>query len=461
MTGRRSIAAHQNSRAAIARLRTRLTGLVLLLALPALACGIPTGATPGPAGSSETPIPIEVGPGSASVNLWESSFSDANGWNNSPYFETLRFPDVNGDGLADACGRGISGVNCGVSNGSAFSAVTLWESSFSDANGWNGTSYWNTLQYPDVNGDGKADVCGRGLEGVNCGLSDGSAFSAALLWEKSFSDANGWNNSPYFETLRFPDLNGDGKADVCGRGIAGEYCGLSSGTVFSAVTLWEGTLSDANGWNTSPYWNSIQFADVNGDGKDDLCARGILGEYCGVSSGASFAAVTLWESNFSDANGWNNSPYWNSIQFADVNGDSKADVCGRGITGMYCGLSNGSSFSAVAQWESSFSDANGWNASPYWDTLRLADVNGDGKADVCGRGLEGVNCGLSNGSGFSAAALWDNNFSDANGWKNASYWNTIQFPDLNHDGQADVCGRGIEGVYCGLSNGSSFQAAAP
>ncbi len=28
----------------------------------------------------------------------------------------------------------------------------------------------------------------------------------------------------------------------------------------------------------------------------------------------------------------------------------------------------------------------------YYSSLRLADVNGDGKADVCGRGIEGVFC---------------------------------------------------------------------
>lgn len=113
-----------------------------------------------------------------------------------------------------------------------------------------------------------------------------------------------------------------------------------------AFGLWETTLSDAKGWNNSPYWNTIQYADVNHDGQADICGRGIAGVYCGLSNGTGFSPVTLWEGNFSDANGWNNQPYWNTIQYADVNGDGLTDVCGRGIAGVYCGLSNGSTFPA-------------------------------------------------------------------------------------------------------------------
>src|SRR5262249_19241966 len=45
-----------------------------------------------------------------------------------------------------------------------------------------------------------------------------------------------------FSSLRDPDekfdLNGDGRADICGRGAAGIYCALSNGAGFGPVTLW-------------------------------------------------------------------------------------------------------------------------------------------------------------------------------------------------------------------------------
>src|SRR5690606_8023468 len=136
------------------------------------------------------------------------------------YYGTIAFPDVNGDGRADLCGRGAGGVWCATSTGGSFTNLSLWNSSFSDGNGWNtGPEYYETLQFPDVTGDGRADVCGRGAGGIWCAASTGSSFVDIALWNSSFSDANGWNAGPeYHGTLQFPDVNGDGKADVCGRG---------------------------------------------------------------------------------------------------------------------------------------------------------------------------------------------------------------------------------------------------
>jgi len=112
---------------------------------------------------------------------------------------------------------------------------TLWLGDFSDAAGWNSDqSYWGTIQFPNVNGDGKADVCGRGIKGIYCSTSNGSAFLDTSLWLDNFSDAVGWkSDQSYWGTIQFPDVNGDGKADVCGRGSKGVYCGISTGLAFS------------------------------------------------------------------------------------------------------------------------------------------------------------------------------------------------------------------------------------
>jgi hypothetical protein len=70
-------------------------------------------------------------------------------------YSTIRFPDLNGDGLADVCGRGIAGIDCALSTGTGFGLVATWQASFSDANGWNsGPQYYSTIQFPDLNGDG-------------------------------------------------------------------------------------------------------------------------------------------------------------------------------------------------------------------------------------------------------------------------------------------------------------------
>ncbi len=82
-----------------------------------------------------------------------------------------------------------------------------------------------SIRYGDINGDGRADVCGRSHEGLVCALAGKSAFLAPTLWLAEMSDAAGWQS--YGATLALVDVNGDGRADVCGRGPQGAVCGLA------------------------------------------------------------------------------------------------------------------------------------------------------------------------------------------------------------------------------------------
>jgi uncharacterized protein YsxB (DUF464 family) len=366
--------------------------------------------------------------------------------------------DLNGDGRADVCGRGVDGVDCARSTGSAFGTVTTWQSSFSDAANWDfGPKYYSTIRFPDINGDHRADVCGRGVDGIRCALGTGAAFGALTVLESHFSDSAGWGAPHYYSTIRFPDVNGDGRADLCARGADGIVCALSTGTGFGPLTVWQSHFSDAGNWDAAKYYLTIRFPDVNGDGRADVCGRGVDGIVCAISSGTSFGTLTVWETGFSDANNWGDSPkYYSTIQFPDVNGDGRADVCGRGTGGVYCAKSNGTSFASVTVWEGAFSDANNWDLSQYYSTIQFPDVNGDGRADLCGRGTAGIDCALSTGNSFGTVSVWQSAFNDSNGWNQHRYYSTIQFADVNGDGRADICGRGRGGVDCALSAGTTF-----
>jgi hypothetical protein len=374
---------------------------------------------------------LSNGAGFGPVTLWQSTLSDASNWNNPQYFTTIRFPDLNGDHRADICGRGGAGIHCALGTGSGFGPLTLWASSYSDANSWNLAEYYSTIRFPDLDGDGRADVCGRGSGGINCALSNGSGFGAVSLWSTNFRDSFGWNAGPeYYSTIRFPDVNGDGRADVCGRGSGGINCGLSNGAIFAATSLWTTNFSDLNNWHTSPgYYSTIRFPDVNGDGRADVCGRGSAGLHCAMSLGGSFGALSLQVTNFSDAGTWDQPQYYSTIQFADLNADGRDDVCARGAAGIHCALGSLTGFGALTQWSTNYSDAAGWNAGPfYYSTIRLADVTGDGRADVCGRGSGGINCAPNTGSLFTPVTLWTTSFRDIDGWKAPEYYSTIRFP---------------------------------
>lgn len=182
-------------------------------------------------------------------SVWRPEFSDAGGWTAT---------ELNGDGKADVCGRGSAGIHCGLSSGTSFAPTTLWIAEFSNAGGWNATAaYYSTIAFADLNGDRRADVCGRGSSGMHCALSSGSGFAPTSLWVAAFADAGDWSVGPhYYSTIRLTDVTGDGKADVCGRGSPGIYCAASSGTGFSAATVWLGEFSDGGGWAASPAYCS-------------------------------------------------------------------------------------------------------------------------------------------------------------------------------------------------------------
>jgi len=91
--------------------------------------------------------------------------------------------------------------------------------------GWNaGAQYYSTISFPDLDHDGRADVCGRGIQGVYCAFSKSASFLNGRLWADGLTDAGSWDEVPYYSTMRFADIDDDGRPEVCARGAAGIFC---------------------------------------------------------------------------------------------------------------------------------------------------------------------------------------------------------------------------------------------
>jgi hypothetical protein len=71
---------------------------------------------------------------------------------------------------------------------------------WSDANSWGDPKYDSTIEFGDIDGDGKADVCGRANDAVYCELSNGTAFPKQVVGP-AWSDANGWGDPKYYQTF--------------------------------------------------------------------------------------------------------------------------------------------------------------------------------------------------------------------------------------------------------------------
>src|SRR5690554_4848035 len=354
--------------------------------------------------------------------------------------------DIDGDGIADACSLGPDGVECFLAADNF--STRIQGPNLTQASGWNNPRYYSSIRYGDLNADGKADICARFATGVRCYLSQGESFAAPFAGPALTNDS-GWGGSPsHYASFAFADINGDGKDDLCARAAAGVLCYPSTGSGFSGRSGALSAFSNAEGFTEPEYYGTIRYGDITGYGKADICARTKDGMRCWVSDGQNFTSEVIGPS-WSDAGGWNKLPYWPTIRLKDVDGDGKADLCARGSSGFRCHLSRGDSFGPAiggALWP----NTSGWDDYDNFSTIRMADIDGDGRLDVCARANARVVCHLFTGEGFGPTIdgpAW----ADSVGWDEIRYYSTIRLADVNGDGKADICARGYSRFDCTMS----------
>ena len=382
--------------------------------------------------------------------LWVNDFGRvAGGWQVANHPRMLA--DVNNDGRADVVGFGDGGAFVSLSTGTGFTPPALWVNDFGRvAGGWQVANHPRMLA--DVNSDGRADVVGFGDGGAFVSLSTGTGFTPPALWVNDFGRlAGGWQVANHPRMLA--DVNGDGRADVVGFGDGGAFVSLSTGTGFTPPALWVNDFGRlAGGWQVANHPRML--ADVNNDGRADVVGFGDGGAFASLSTGTGFTPPALWVNDFGRlAGGWQVANHPRML--ADVNNDGRADVVGFGDGGAFASLSTGTGFTPPALWVNNFGRlAGGWQVANH--PRMLADVNGDGRADVVGFGDDGAFASLSTGTGFTPPALWVNNFGRlAGGWQVANHPRMLA--DVNGDGRADVVGFGDDGAFVSLSTGVGTQ----
>jgi FtsP/CotA-like multicopper oxidase with cupredoxin domain len=303
----------------------------------------------------------------------------------------------------------------------------------------------------DVNGDGKDDVVGFGNNATFVSLSTGTGFGTPTAWISAYGvTAGGWTSQDLFPRM-LGDVNGDGKDDIVAFGNAGTYVSLSSGTRFGAPQLWIANYGVVKGGWTSQNITPRTVADVNGDGRADVIGFGNTATYVSLSTGTKFGPPIAWITNFgASAGGWTTQDQF-PRHVADVNGDGRADVVGFGNTAVSVALSTGSSFGNPRNWIQGYGPSNGgWTSQNIVPRL-VSDVTGDGRADIVAFGTTYVFVSRSTGNNFSQATQWMSGYGLNGGWTSQNRMPRAM-GDANGDGKSDVVAFGNLATYVRLSN---------
>ncbi|HET6344359.1 MAG TPA: VCBS repeat-containing protein [Myxococcota bacterium] len=272
------------------------------------------------------------------------------------------------------------------------------------------------------------------------------AFKLAGTFRTTLS-GSAWSNADVSPRW-LADFDGDGLSDLMAMDAFNLYFSKNTGTTFATPLLLRDDFTAGGGW-TSQDASPRLFGDVTGDGLADLVAIGGASTFVNVSKGTdTVGSLTYQQTTFTANDGF---PLQATTPrfVADVDGDGKADLVGIDAAGVHVSLSDGNRFAPRALWSDQFTAARGYTSQRTQPRL-MADVDGDGKADLVGFGEKGITVGFSSGQGFEVKVV-STELSGA-GWPNQDA--TPRFAgDVDGDGKADFVGIDANGVHVVIGAG--------
>jgi hypothetical protein len=282
----------------------------------------------------------------------------------------------------------------------------------------------------DTTGNGHSDIIGFGLSGVLVSRNNGNSFSPPSLVLEDFGLMTGWKVDQHIRYVA--DLRKMGYVDIIGFGNRGVFVSLNNGDgTFAPARL---VLNDfgfaGGGWRLDRHLRFL--ADVTGDGILDIVAFGERCVFVALGNGdGTFAAPRAVINDLACSSQWRIDEHPRTL--ADLTGDGKADIIGFRSAGVYVALNNGDgTFQAPRLVLQNFGTIQNWDSGTP-PPLFLADVNGNGCGDIVEFGRKGVFVSIGNGDGtFQAPKLVLDIFIPGDSWFSRFV------VDLTGDGAADL-----------------------
>ena len=384
----------------------------------------------------------------------------------------------------------VDGIN--VYDASVLAEEAVWSKSTALISSSGNTIATSSRIIGDVSGDALQDVVkvDYATGDVHLALSTGQAFSTPVKLEHTFSARH---------QVQLTDVSGDGKADLVGLADNGDiYVAVNNGNnTFESETAWGNINSLLPNVTTG---SNISFGEIDSTPGTDLVIFADTGTYYASNNGVGFNTPKLLISDFGANNMVDSSSgqqFGNSTSnyprfIADITGDGLSDIVAYGHTSILASINNGDgTFSARQVWLSDDFEGNGFNfvagsrhaelvfgvgwGDKAWGShypRGVADVNGDGRADIWAIGEHGVYVAWSsdidkNGVGDHFENLnsvwvyeskWRHNgdndtkyqqFTNYRGWVMDKH--PRMFGDVNGNGRADLVGFGENDVFVAIS----------
>ena len=353
------------------------------------------------------------------INMFQDADAGLTGLSSS----SSSFADVDGDGDQDLVIAGSYDALLYINDGSG----NFTEDAGAGLTGVNDCS----CSFADVDGDGDQDLVITGFDG-----SAGADGYTAILYSNdgdgNFTDAGAGLTGVRDGSSSFADVDGDGDQDLVIIGYdSADY------TAILYINDGDGNFSDAGAGLTGVDRGSISFADVDGDGDQDLVITGL-----GSTSPIAVLYTNDGAGNFTDAAAGLTGVRGSSSSFADIDRDGDQDLV---ITGEDSGTNKIATL-YINDGDGNFTeDAAAGLTGVDGSSSCFDDVDGDGDQDLLITGSDSTNrptIALYSNDGEGNYFKW---FVDMEGTSSGS----SSFADVDGDGDQDivVTGRGNSILY--------------
>ncbi len=268
----------------------------------------------------------------------------------------------------------------GLSQGTFSTAVSF-------PTGYINGSYPNGLKIVDIDGDGKTDITGCGINTskyristlrniTSSGTINSSSFITHVLSSNGFTSSSG---DPVY-LVKCIDLNGDGKQDEIwsqdGNNSASLYLYNNNSTAGNiTATSFGGPIT----LTARDDAEQVDVCDIDGDGKLDIACTNL-----GTNNG--YGGITLFRNtgstsaiSFSAGVTVSTSILTSYVQFADLDGDGKPDLIFSSGSTIYISKNTATSGTITT---SSFATPTSYTCLGTVSVIKIFDQDGDGKLDI-------------------------------------------------------------------------------